>query len=67
MDKQPVTITRAVFEYDDADTPLSWHLTEDDKLNIEENWQDELDKPRNKCVGWEKVKIFLTPQREECG
>lgn len=67
MDEQSVTITSAVFEYDAAGTPLSWHLTEDDRLNIEENWRDELDKPRNRCVGWEKVKTFLTPQPEECG
>jgi hypothetical protein len=67
MDEQSVTITRAVFEYDQANTPLSWHLTEDDRLAIERNWRRELNRPENWCVGWEKVKTFLTPQKEECG
>jgi hypothetical protein len=67
MDEQSVTITRAVFEYDQANTPLSWHLTEDDRLAIERNWRRELNRPENWCVGWEKVKTFLTPQKEERG
>ena len=55
-----VEITRAVFEFDSADTPTSWHLTGKDKSAIQENWEAEIAKERNKRYGWERVKDFLT-------
>jgi hypothetical protein len=60
-----VEIARAVFEFDGADTPLSWHLTEKDKRLIQENWEAELEKDRNKREGWDKVKDFLQQPQSE--
>jgi len=59
-----VTIIRALFEYDGGDTPLSWHLTKDDKKEIERNWDRELKKKYfyNTCAGWERVQTFLTKE-----
>lgn len=57
-----VEITRAVFEYDGGITPLSWHLTNEDKEAIQKNWEAELTKERNKRHGWNKVRNFLTNQ-----
>jgi hypothetical protein len=57
-----VEITRAVFEFDRADTPTSWHLTGKDKSAIQENWEAEIVKEHNKRYGWERVKNFLTAQ-----
>jgi hypothetical protein len=55
-----VEITRAVFEFDSADTPTSWHLTGKDKSSIQENWEAEIVKEHNKRYGWERVRDFLT-------
>ena len=54
-----VEITRALFEFDGRDTPLSWHLSAGDKERIRENWDAELHEWENACAGWEKVKTFL--------
>jgi len=54
-----VEITRALFEFDGRDTPLSWHLSAGDKERIRENWDAELHEWENSCAGWEKVKTFL--------
>ena len=54
-----VDITRALFEFDGRDTPLSWHLSANDKQRIEDSWAAELDKPENACAGWDKVRTFL--------
>ena len=54
-----VDITRAVFEFDSADTPTSWHLTGKDKSAIQENWEVEIVKEHNKRYGWERVRDFL--------
>jgi hypothetical protein len=59
---EEVEITRAVFEFDSADTPTSWHLTSKDKNAIQNNWEAEIVKERNKRHGWERVKDFLTAQ-----
>lgn len=60
--KDDVTITQALFEYDSGDTPLSWHLTKDDKKEIDKNWDAELEKYYNACAGWNRVHAFLTTQ-----
>ena len=52
-------ITRALFEFDGKDTPLSWHLSASDKQRIEDNWHAELSKRENSCAGWDKVETFL--------
>jgi len=64
-EKEPhrVRITRALFEFDGHDTPLSWHLTARDKQSIEENWQEELSEKNNTCAGWKKVKAFLAKSK----
>jgi hypothetical protein len=54
-----VEITRALFEFDGKDTPLSWHLSASDKRRIEDNWDDEITERENSCAGWKKVKTFL--------
>jgi hypothetical protein len=59
-----VEITRAVFEFDGADPPLSWHLTEQQKRRIEEEWRNELEEPNNRCAGWKRVKNFMNEQAE---
>ena len=48
-------IDSAVFEFPSEDVPLSWHLTRQQKENIETAWQEELKRGR----GWDKVKDFL--------
>jgi predicted acylesterase/phospholipase RssA len=54
-----VEITRALFEFDRGDPPLSWHLSAGDKERIKDNWDAEIDEWDNACAGWEKVKTFL--------
>jgi Patatin-like phospholipase len=54
-----VEITRALFEFDGKDTPLSWHLSASDKQRIEDNWHAELSERENSCAGWDKVETFL--------
>jgi Patatin-like phospholipase len=63
--KEPhrVEITRALFEFDRYDTPLSWHLSAHDQQNIKDNWQEELTKRGNTCAGWKKVKAFLAEDK----
>lgn len=63
--KEPhrVEITRALFEFDRYDTPLSWHLSARDQQNIKENWQEELTERDNTCAGWKKVKNFLAEDK----
>ena len=54
-DAHRVEIQRIAFEFDGADPPLSWHLTEKDKHAIEENWDDESKR-------WGPVRDFLTQE-----
>lgn len=62
-----VKITRALFEYDSPDTPLSWHLTKGDKEEIEKHWKAELDRYYNTCAGWNRVRTFLTDKEATNG
>jgi len=48
-------IESVVFEFPSEDVPLSWHLTRQQKQNIETAWQQQL-KPG---AGWDAVKNFL--------
>jgi len=48
-------IDSVVFEFPAEDVPLSWHLTKQQKQNIESAWQQEL----KQGEGWDKVKAFL--------
>jgi hypothetical protein len=36
-----VELVSAIFEYPNADTPLSWHLTSDQKNQISADWKTE--------------------------
>ena len=58
-DERHVDIETAVFEFDGADSPLSWHLTEAQKGVIGEQWRAELSRNSNTREGWCKVQHFL--------
>ena len=63
-DDHDVDIERAVFEFDGADPPLSWHLTDEQKDSIRTEWREELKDPEDTCAGWDRVKEFLSPEGE---
>jgi hypothetical protein len=50
-----VAVESAEFEFPDADTPLSWHLTGPQKEKIESRWRD-----LKNGKEWERVKNFLS-------
>ena len=62
-----MTSERALFEFDCPNPPLSWHLTEEQKDDIDKEWRDEIDDETdqvpegsgNEEGGWAKVKRFL--------
>lgn len=56
---EDVDITQAEFSFDGATPPTSWHLTERQKRDIQDNWKAELDEDCNKREGWSRVKNFL--------
>jgi glycerophosphoryl diester phosphodiesterase len=58
-DEHHVEITRAVFSFDGKDAPTSWHLTEKQKVAIQDNWNAEVNKECNNDQGWDKVADFL--------
>lgn len=60
--RDDVEITRALFEFDGANPPLSWHLTAEHKDEIERQWRKEIDDPDDSCKGWDRVRTFLAPQ-----
>ncbi|MBA2713130.1 MAG: patatin-like phospholipase family protein, partial [Rubrobacteraceae bacterium] len=60
--KGHVEITRALFEFDGENPPLSWHLTNDQKDKIEQEWREEVDDPSDSCAGWDRVQTFLGPK-----
>lgn len=51
-----VEIQQAVFAYPKGDTPLSWHLTEKQKREIKDNWDQLVAEPNG---DWVKVKTFI--------
>jgi hypothetical protein len=58
-DDRHIDIETAEFEFDEFDTPLSWHLTNEQKQAIEDGWTAELCLDRNRIEGWAKVRQFL--------
>lgn len=62
--KNGVEIRRAVFEFDGADPPLSWHLTSEQKRNVQTEWAEELNDPGDTCAGWDRVQEFLSSKGE---
>jgi predicted acylesterase/phospholipase RssA len=66
-DEHRVAIERATFEYDCPDPPLSWHLTEAQKVDIDQEWQDEIDDEVEQVQdgsddnegGWRKIQDYL--------
>jgi hypothetical protein len=66
-DTHPVDIERAVFVFDGPNPPLSWHLTKEQKNDIERNWRAELEKPCNNQEGWNKVRGFLGAHAQRSG
>jgi hypothetical protein len=63
-ERNGVEIRRAVFEFDGADPPLSWHLTNEQKRKIQTEWAEELNDPRDACAGWDRVQEFLSSEGE---
>lgn len=55
-----VSISRVSFEFDGPAPPLSWHLTQRDRLELATAWQ-------SKAEEREQVIEFLTEQGESCG
>jgi hypothetical protein len=55
-----VEITRALFEFDGANPPLSWHLTDEQKETIRAEWNQEVNDPLDSCAGWDRVHDFLS-------
>ncbi len=66
-DERQVDIETAVFEFDEPDSPLSWHLTAGQQQVIEDEWQDEFGK-KDRAKGWDVVERFLNEPVEgpEC-
>jgi hypothetical protein len=62
--KRNVKIKRALFEFDGANPPLSWHLTDDQKENIRAEWNEEVNDPSDSCAGWDRVHDFLSSDRK---
>jgi hypothetical protein len=54
-----VSISRVPFEFDGPAPPLSWHLTQRDRLELATSWQ-------SKAEEREQVIEFLTDQGESC-
>jgi hypothetical protein len=65
--KGDVAMTRALFEYDSPNPPLSWHLTRADKEELDKNWKAELNRNYNTCAGWNRVRAFLTDEEKTNG
>jgi len=64
----PVEIVPAHFVFDGTEPPLSWHLTKEDKQEIEAQWQDErTEDPSKECTDLETVMTFLTGEEVKCG
>jgi hypothetical protein len=59
-DNPCVTITRVPFEFPGEESPLSWHLTKEDKQELKVRWQEKSEKRK-------QVIRFLTEQGESCG
>jgi hypothetical protein len=66
-DDHRVEIQSAAFEFDDPNPPLSWHLTDADKEDIEADWKAELRPGDEGCdTPWEEVELFLTKPGKKC-
>jgi hypothetical protein len=57
-----VDITRALFEFDGTNPPLSWHLTDEQKEKIRAEWKQEVNDPLDSCAGWDRVHDFLSSE-----
>jgi len=55
-----VAISRVPFEFDGPEPPLSWHLTQRDRLELATSWQ-------SKSAERDRVIEFLTDRGEGCG
>jgi hypothetical protein len=65
-DERRVDIETATFEFDEPDSPLSWHLTAGQQQDIEDEWKGEFsgyDRER----GWDVVDHFLNEPVGEQG
>ena len=57
-----VEIKRALFEFDGANPPLSWHLTNGQRNAIKQEWREEVNDPDDTCAGWDRVRAFLSTE-----
>jgi hypothetical protein len=58
-DEREVDIKKAVFDFNGSSPPLSWHLTDQQKQDIEDKWHDEVCQGANEGKGWRTVRHFL--------
>jgi hypothetical protein len=65
-DKRQVDIETATFEFDEPDSPLSWHLTAGQQQDIEDEWKDEFS-AGDREGGWDVVDHFLNGPVKEKG
>jgi hypothetical protein len=63
-DERDVDIQKAVFDFNGSSPPLSWHLTDQQKQDIENNWQYEVCQGANGGKGWRTVRHFLGARGE---
>ena len=54
-----VEISRAVFQFDGTNAPTQWHLTPEQKRDIQKYWEAETTEDCNVDKGWDKVAAFL--------
>lgn len=59
---ESVEIKRALFEFDGANPPLSWHLTNGQRNAIKQEWLEEVNDPDDTCAGWDRVRAFLSSE-----
>jgi hypothetical protein len=61
-DKKDVDFIPTLFAFDGTDSPTQWHLTPEQKRDIEDNWQAEWKEKCNSTKGWSRVNGFLETQ-----
>ena len=61
---QNVKIRLATFEFQGNDPPLSWQMNPAQIKDIQDQWHDRIDGPKN--GDWREVNCFFRPHSQEC-
>ncbi len=61
---QNVKIRLATFEFQGNDPPLSWQMNSAQIKDIQDQWHDRIDGPKN--GDWREVNCFFRPHSQEC-